>query len=206
MDAMHPRRADIHCILGLLRSKMGCQERDESVRRLKLALDIRKHVYDRTDPYDRDVDVLLQNSTVDYGILLLNAYDFGRAEAIFEQCLGHYRDWGSEENIPFEYSKYCYNMGVVRLYQSRMYEAIHHLQRSVDLNAFTGKEGCYWDNYFMLACAIHQSGDFQTALDMHRKILKSRLEQLGKHSSATILSTYAVAEMYMVMGDFQSAM
>ena len=207
MDEMHPRRADIHCISGLLRNTMGCQERDESSRRLKLALDIRKHVYQNTKPYERDVDVLLQNAAVDYGIMLINKYQFEEAEAILEECLLHYRDWGSEDKIPFEYSKYYYNMGVVRLCQGQLDEAISHLRQSVDLvEAFNGKQGQYWDNYFMLACATRHSGDFYGALEMHREILQARLEQLGKHSNATILSTYAVAEVHIYLGDLQNAM
>lgn len=206
MDAMHPRRADIHCISGLLRNALGCQERNESMRRLKVALDIRKHVYDHTSPYRRDVDVLLQNAATDYAIMLLNRYEFEEAETILKSCLQHYHTWDPENVIPFEYSKYYYNMGVVRLVEGHLDDAIYHLQRSVDLvNDFNGKEGQYWDNYFMLACAIRQTGDFKKALEMHREILETRLEQLGKHGMATILSTYAVGETYAHLGELQSA-
>lgn len=203
---MDPRRADIHCMSGLLRNTMGCQERDESLRRLKLALDIREHVYNR-GPYTRDVDVLLQNAATDYAILLLNGYEFAKAEVIFGKCLAHYRDWGTEEEIPFEYSKYYYNMGVVHLCSGRMDEALAFLRKSVDLvKAFNGEEGQYWDNYFMLACAIRKTGDIQKALRMHLKTLKEKLDQLGKHSKGTILSTYAVGEMYGHLGDLPAAM
>jgi tetratricopeptide (TPR) repeat protein len=191
---------------GLLRNTMGCQQRDESLWRLKLALNIRQHAYD-TYEYSRTRDVLLQNAATDYGILLLNKYDFVGAEAIFERCLERYRAWGTEEEIPFEYSKYYYNMRIVRMWQERVDESIAFLQRSVDLaEAAFGREGQYWDNLFMLACFIRHTGDAQKALDMHLQILKARLDQFGKHSKSTILSTYAVGVMYASIGDLPTAM
>jgi tetratricopeptide (TPR) repeat protein len=206
IDQFSERRADIHCMSGLLRNTMGCQQRDESLWRLKLALNIRQHAYD-TYEYSRTRDVLLQNAATDYGILLLNKYDFVGAEAIFERCLERYRAWGTEEEIPFEYSKYYYNMGIVRMWQERVDESIAFLQRSVDLaEAAFGREGQYWDNLFMLACFIRHTGDAQKALDMHLQILKARLDQFGKHSKSTILSTYAVGVMYASIGDLPTAM
>jgi tetratricopeptide (TPR) repeat protein len=208
VDEMAERRADIHCISGLLRNAMGCQQRVESLQRLKRALHIRKHIYDaQMDTYSRTRDVLLQNAATDYGILLLNRYDFLEAEEIFESCLRRYRVWGAEEEIPFEYSKYYYNMGIVRMWQEKPDESIQFLRHSVELvEAAFGKEGQYWDNYFMLACFIRQSGDMQTSLDMHLEILKARLDQVGKHSKSTILSTYAVGVMYANIGDLPTAM
>jgi len=84
-DTQHPRQADIYCISGLIRYSLGCQERNESFRRLKLALVIRKHVYDTMDPYDRDSHVLLENAATDYCTALLNRYEFGEADDILEQ-------------------------------------------------------------------------------------------------------------------------
>lgn len=207
-DPMSERRADIHCMSGLLRNTMGCQQRGESLSRLKLALSIRQHIYESTPVYNRINDVLLQNAATDYGILLLNNYDFAQAEIIFEKCLERYRVWGSEEEIPFEYSKYYYNMGIVRMWQERIAEAIEFLQKSVDLAeaTFGGKEGQYWDNFFTLACVVRHSGDAQRALDMHLETLKAKLDQLGKHSKSTILSTYAVGGMYAHIGDLSTAM
>jgi len=204
-DPMSERRADIHCMSGLLRITMGCQQREESLRDLKQALNIRQHAYDSYG-YTMTRDVLLQNAATDYGILLLNRYDFVQAEHIFEGCLKRYRVWGTEKEMPFEYSKYYYNMGIVRMWQERVEESITFLQRSVDLaEAAFGKEGQYWDNYFMLACFIRQAGDAQKALDMHLEILKAKLDQLGKHSKSTILSTYAVGVMYGAVGDLPTA-
>ncbi|KAK0663014.1 hypothetical protein QBC41DRAFT_259930 [Cercophora samala] len=207
IDPMAPRRADIHCMSGLLRCAMGCQQRQESLRRLKLARNIRKHVYVQDNT--RDNDVLLQNAATDYAIVLLNQYEFAKAEGVFERCLEHYRTWDIEANIPFEYSKYYYNMGVVRMCQERLDEAVEFLQHSVELveSAF-GKAPQYWDNYFMLACAIRQQSghdNYKRSLDMHQEILKARLESLGKYNKATILSKFAVGGMYVLLGDLGAA-
>jgi len=206
VDANSELRADIHCMSGLLRNTMGCRQREECFQRLELALNIRRHIY-RESSYDRTNDVLLQNAATDYGIMLLNKYDFTEAEAIFEECLKRYRVWGSEEEIPFEYSKYYYNAGIVRMWQGRLDEAIQFLQRSVRLaKAYCGEEGQYWDNQFTLACVILQSGDVQKALDLHLEILSAKLDLYGKHNKSTILSTYAVGAMYFHIGDLPTAM
>ncbi|KAK4166348.1 hypothetical protein QBC43DRAFT_313485 [Cladorrhinum sp. PSN259] len=205
VDSNSPRRADIHCMCGLLRNTMGCQYRDESFTRLQLALDIRKHLF-RSQDYDRTRDVLFQNAGTDFAILLLNRYDFEQAELIFTKCLERYRSWDTEDKIPFEYSKYYYNMGIVRVCQGKLEEATRLLQRSVELTerAF-GKQSQYWANYFMLACSIRLSGDVQRALEMHLEILKANITQMGKHSKSTILSTFAVGVMYRYVGDFPKA-
>ncbi|KAK0701724.1 hypothetical protein B0T26DRAFT_660161 [Lasiosphaeria miniovina] len=196
-DPKSPRRADILCMSGLLLNGMGCERRAECLDKLQRALDIRKHVYDAAAPaYTRDQDVLLQNAACDFAILLLNEYKFDEASVIFEDCLRHYKKWDTEDKIPFEYSKYYYNMGIVHMCKERLDEALKFLQHSVELaEAAFGKEGQYWDNYFMLACCVLQSGDFQRALGMHLETLKAKLEQQGKHSKGTILSTYAVGEI-----------
>ncbi|KAK4172752.1 hypothetical protein QBC36DRAFT_337198 [Triangularia setosa] len=206
-DRMSPRRADIHCISGLLRYTMGCQEREETRRRLELARDIRKYVF--VQSRTKENDVLLQNAATDYGLVLLNQYEFEQAEKIFEHCLEHYREWDTEDNIPFEYSKYYYNMGVVRMCQERLEESIQFLHRSVELveSAF-GKDTQYWDNYFMLACAIRQAGgkdNYQRSLDMHLEIREARLNSAGKHSKGAILSTFAVGGMYVLLNDLPKA-
>jgi tetratricopeptide (TPR) repeat protein len=202
-------RADIHCISGLLRINMGCQQRDESLRRLQLARGIREHIYQK-DPTDNNNDILLQNAACDYGILLINKYEYKEAECIFLDCLSRYRIWGSEEDVPFEYSKYYYNTGVVRMWQGDIDEAIRLVHRSVELlKAHNGEEGQYWDNYFMLACLYLQAGttqSMQKALDLHLLICNAKLDLLGRHSSSTILSTYAVGAMYSHMGDLPTAM
>jgi len=207
LDAMHPRRADINYISGLLLARMGCQQRDESLRRVELAFGIRKYVYDHTKQHTQDISILFHNTATEYAALLLDGYRFNDAETILDQCVLHYRDWPSEDGLPFEHSMYYYNMGVVRLYQGRVDEAIHNLQRSIDLvEAFDGKRGKYWDTKFMLACAIYQTGDFPKALDMHREILQRRYEQLGTRSKPIILSTYAVSQMHLALKDLPSAM
>jgi len=199
VEENHRLRADIHCMSGLLRNPMGCEQRDESLRRLRLARDIRAYQFELNPT--RDNDVLLQNANTDLGILLLNSYEFREAEELFEGCLVQYRKWDPvEDNIPFEYSKYYYNAGIVRMWQKRLNEALDFLQRSVSLaeRAF-GKEGQFWDNLFMLACVTAQTGDLDRSLELHREVLDAKNSQFGRHSRTTILSTYAVGSLYAAL-------
>ncbi|KAK3336258.1 hypothetical protein B0T19DRAFT_34270 [Cercophora scortea] len=206
IDPKSKLRADIHVLSSLLYSDMGSPQRDESLRRLRLALEVRRHIYD-TKPSDRDSDVLLQEAAMNYGIQLLDRHDFAGAEAIFENCLKHYRAWDTEENMPFEYSKYYYNMGIVRMWQERLPEAIGFLTRSTELTKEEfGEERQYWNKYFMLACVIAQTGDFQKALSLHLEILAAKINQLRKHSKETIPSIYAVGMMYAHLDNMPAAM
>ncbi|KAK0701074.1 hypothetical protein B0H67DRAFT_650574 [Lasiosphaeris hirsuta] len=93
------RRADIHCISGLLQNAAGCRQRPDSLQRLEKALDIRKHVYE-THAYNMVHDVLLRNAAVDYAISLLNHYRFDEAETVLNGCLERYRIWGGRERNP----------------------------------------------------------------------------------------------------------
>ncbi|KAK5655940.1 hypothetical protein OQA88_5075 [Cercophora sp. LCS_1] len=205
-DPMSAKRANIHCMSGLLRNAMGCMERDESFKRLQQALKIRSFIYDNDASYNRDNDILLQNAANDYGILLLNQYRFQEAGAIFEKCLKRYRVWGTEEEIPFEYSKYYYNMGIVRMWQENLDEGISFFRKSTKLaKAAFGKGSQFWDNYFMMACAVRHSGDHERALKMHLKALNARLEQQGQHSKGAILSTFAVGKMHATLGNLPTA-
>ncbi|KAK0701075.1 hypothetical protein B0H67DRAFT_650575 [Lasiosphaeris hirsuta] len=93
-------------------------------------------------------------------------------------------------------------MGIVRMWQQEMDEAIQFLRRSAALvEAAFGKRGQYWDNLFMLACCFHQSGAAQTSLDTHLEILQAKLDLLGKHTKSTLLSMYAVGTVYASLGD-----
>ena len=204
-EANHTMMADIHCISGLLRISMGCQERAEALRHLELARGVREYVY-QLNP-SRENDVLLRNSAVDYTMLLLDNYQFAQAEDIFEDSLRRYREWGTEEEIPFEYSKYYYHTGVVRMWQGHLTDAINFLQRSVELaEAAFGKEGQCWDNLFMLAYVTIQTGNVQRALELHLETLQGKLDMYGKHARSTILSTYAVGATYATAGDVTTAM
>lgn len=206
-DTVEPaRRADIHCISGLLRNAVGCRQRADSLQRLKTAFGIRENVY-KSHAYSMTHDVLLRNAATDYAISLINYYRFDEAETILNGCLERYHVWGTEREIPFEYSKYYYNMGIVRMWQQEMEEAIRFLQRSANLaKAAFGKRGQYWDNSFMLACCLQQAGAVQTSLDMHLEVLQARLSLLGKRSKSTILSMYAVGTVYANLGDTPTAM
>ncbi|KAI0127980.1 hypothetical protein BJ170DRAFT_397576 [Xylariales sp. AK1849] len=198
-------RADINCIAGLTYSSMGCTERTESLKRLETALRIRQTIFD-ANTNDRTSDVLLRNAATDYGISLLNDNAFDRAGEIFAECRERYLTWGTEEEIPFEYSKYYKNTGMVLMWQGKMSEATKSIERSVELiEKASGQAWQYWGYQFIRACVLLQAGDVQGALELHLKTLSARLDLSGKHSQSTILSTYAVGAMYHHIGDLPTA-
>jgi tetratricopeptide (TPR) repeat protein len=199
-------RADIHCMSGLLRITMGCQSRAELKSDLEQALKIRNQLFDAT-PDDHLTDVLLRNAATDYGIMLMNNYEFEEAEARFTECLQRYRKWGDETKIPFEYSKYYYNTGIIRMIQGHLKEAVEFLQKSCDLLEIEfGQDNQWLENRFALGCVMLHAGRPEEALQIQMDTLAMKKKLLGKHNKSTILSMYAVGTMNEHMGDFKTAM
>ena len=200
-------RADIHCIVGILNNGLGCRERGESLRRQRAALKIREKIYSEVSPSDKDSDVLLANAANDLGICLLNQKSFEEAKPIFENCFGRYCEWGTEEEIPFEYSKYYHNIAVILMWEGKLEDSIRSLRKATKLaGTYSAKMWQYWQTKFTLASVLLQAGDVQAALDEHLEILAARYELYGKHDQSTIASTYATGAMYYHLGDVPTAM
>lgn len=189
-------RADILCVHGLLLLNMGCVERSEGPKLLKQALDIRQRIY-QEDTTSRDGDVLLQNAANDWALCLLNDHKFQEAGGIIKKCRDRYRLWGSEEENPFENSKYYGNYSVVLMWMGDLDEAIRFQERALQLTEqFAGRNAQYYRRAFMLGCYFVQKGDFHRALEQHLEVLTARLEMQGKHHESTMLSMYAVGATY----------
>jgi hypothetical protein len=199
-------RADIYSIMGEFYDNMGSVHRDESVNRHTAALVIRQKIYD-ANPEDKNSDVLLRNATSDLGTCFLNKNMFEKAAQSFEHCYERYKVWGTEEQIPFEYSKYYLNMGLVLAWRGRYDDAVRSLQQCIRLAGKHSTQTWHYCEYmFVFGCVLLQSGDVQGALNAHLETLKSRVDLFGKHETSTIASTYAVGAMYHHIGDPQSAM
>ena len=61
---------------------------------------------------------------MEYAISLLHYHRYEQAEPVIEKCLTKFKEWDTEEEIPFEYSKYYNKIALVRMYQGRFDEAI----------------------------------------------------------------------------------
>ena len=198
-------RAHIHSTLGNLLELMGATKREECFHRRQESRRIRDKIFHH-DENHKVRHILLQNANNEYAISLMDRDRFDEAGEIFEGCLQIYREWDSEEVIPFEYAKYHHNMGLVLMSRGKYPEAIKYVRHAIDLiKRFSGKKWRYWQFQFTLACIILQSGDEQAALALHLEILSARLELYGKFDQSTSMSKYAVGTMYHHLGNLQTA-
>lgn len=198
-------RANIHCMAGLLLLNLGVTERRQGTKRLQEARRMRQVIFEK-DPTP-EKDVMFRNAANDYALCLLNLHKFDEAATIFEGCFRRYQVWGSEENNPFEYSKYYGNYSVVLMWQGKTQEAIDSMKRCLEYTEkFSGRKAQYYRRQFMLACQILQHGDVSGALEMHLAILNARLGLHGKLHEFTMDSTYAVGRMYHHVDDIPNAM
>ena len=201
-------RANIHIIIALLLQDDGITQFAESKERIWKALQIRKDHANQTklEEYTRVQDILLHNAWSDYGCVLLQYNRFEEAEQIFAQCLTKYHEWGSKEDIPYEYYKFNHHTSFCRLYQKDFPKAIELAEESIRcITLATGQSSATYKTKFDLACILLQSGDIQRSLDMHKEILESRLRQHGKFSFLTLNSYYAVGALSAYSGNLADA-
>lgn len=204
MGEISKTRADIHCVSGLILLNGGCLERVQGLKRLEEAWKIRKLIYEEHD--NRDNDVLLRNAANDFSLALLNQHQFGEAGQLIKECRDRYQKWGTEEEHPWENSKFYGNYSIVLMFSGDINTAIDYQKRCLQLTEkFSGRKAMYYRRLYMLACLHLQSGDIQSALDKHLEVLTARLELFGRVNEYTILSTYTVGAMYHHIGNLSTA-
>jgi len=201
-------RANIHVIIALLIQDKGISYFSESKDRVWSALQIRKHFQVNTPPekYTKDDDILLHNAWSDYGCVLLQYNKYIEAEPIFAHCLTKYKEWGPDESIPYEHAKYNHHMAFCQMYKKNFDEAVRLAEIGLHFIKLATGQGASTNTWkFDTACLILQTGDSETALNMHQEILASRLENHGKSSFLTLQSYYAIGALYDQFGDLALA-
>lgn len=206
-------RADIHAIQGILTDSTGGSQRTIGLKRRQEAVNIRRDVMRIVRREGRlptrNQEILLQNAINDYAYCLLQSNRFAEAEPLFKTCFEKYQQWGTESEIPFEYSKYFHNMGTVRMYQGQHEKSIEYLRRAVDLTqaAMGGNQVTYrvLRDRYMYACVLLQAGSIRDAYTLHLKTLEIRESLCGEYSELTLESYYAVGAACDCLGDLEGA-
>ena len=201
-------RADIHTMMLLICDNIGITMRAEGFMHGQKALSIRRSLASQQKGnISLTEDILLHNAMNDLAESYLQSYDHERAKALIDTCRAKYEEWGSEEDYPFEYSKYYRNTGAVMTLQGRFDEAIKCGSRAVELaeldsGTITPR---YLYYYYDVACQTFQSGDIEGALKMHKEIWETREEICGSHHDVTLQSCYTVGAMYSHLKNFPEA-
>ncbi|MCJ1405770.1 hypothetical protein MMC11_009000, partial [Xylographa trunciseda] len=201
-------RANIHVIIALLVQDDGLGHIAESRDRISKALQIRKTYKDQTPAgnYTREDDILLHNAWSDYGCVLLQYDKYEEAEVIFRQCLSKYHEWGSEEELPYEYYKFNHHTAHCRMYHHDFAEAIRLAEEGLRcITLATGQSSATNKTKYDLACIVLQSGDTQRALDLHKSVLEANLRQHGKFNFLTLQSYYTVGALCAYSGSLVDA-
>ena len=198
-------KADINAMIGIMYDTTGIEHRRECLARRVAALEIRKKVFQEATMPRRQDEILLYNASMEYAISLLHYHRYNEAEPLLEECLSKYKEWDTEEVIPFEYAKYYNKIGLVRMYQGKFAEAIDLAAHSVKLMAQTGYKMFKTRFEYDMACIILQSGDLDRALQLHMDIYGLRIETLGATNELTLHSMYAIGAIHELKGSFDDA-
>lgn len=208
-DSHDSLRADIHIIVALMYDNTGVSNRKEAIVRREKALEIRK-TRTQTDPRPsvaalHEEEVLLYNARMDYAISLLQFHDYRRAEPVIEDCLRKYQEWGTPEELPYEYAKYYNKMALVRLYQRRYDEAIDLAKQGVKWMGVTQNFSLQSRFDFDLACILLQTGKVEESRQLHQRIFDGRVEKLGQSSELSLHSRYAIGVISEMKQQYEDA-
>ncbi|KAK5657512.1 hypothetical protein OQA88_3084 [Cercophora sp. LCS_1] len=207
-------RADISCMMSFLIDILGPSRWSESLARRQNVLDIRKALMiasgETDNPEDVSVDPesehLYYNAANDLGLSYLQCFEFDKAEELFVKCFERYKQWGSVDDVPFEYGKYYHNMSIVRAYQGAHESAINMAQIGSEIKLKTdGNSSRYLWFQYDLACVLLQAGRLRDALDLHLEVLKGRETICGSRAEVTLQSLYTVGAMHYHLGEHEQA-
>lgn len=129
-----------------MHDNMGISTRVESLKRRELALEIRRKYVEGRSRATQVEETLLYKSWLDYGISLFQYNRYQEVEPIMDRCLMKYRQWGTPDDIPYEYAKYGHKMGLIRMYQGRYAEALKHCREGVQHMEKTGNDSLILHN------------------------------------------------------------
>ena len=198
-------QADIISLIALMHDNMGISTRAESLKRRKLALEIRRKYVAGLSRATQVEETLLYNSLLDYGISLLQYNRYQEVESKLDKCLTKYRQWGTPDDIHYEYAKYGHKMGLIRMYQGRYVEALTLCREGVQHMEKTGNDSLMLRFKFDLACIHLQNGDIEQSLEIHQQVLNQRLSVCGKSNENTLQSYYAIGALEEIRGNFAEA-
>lgn len=203
-------RIDINIGTALLIQYFGISHRSESKERFGKILEIRRKLASAAAPgtLTQDDEITLCNALADYANALLQFNNYGEAEPIYQECHEKYQQWGTEDDISFEYAKFNHHMALCRMYKGDFVEARALSEKAVELiSRQAGQPQLKLRFKFDLGCILLQSGDAEKALEIQEQILTTRLHMQGsgKANYFTLQSYYAVGAIYAHLGRLDQA-
>lgn len=213
--AVVPLYANICAIAGAVYSEIGLSGRALALQKCERALELRRlriqHLEEEAKNGGVDITeidgILLANAYNDMGVLNMQYERFGAAASFFAQSLEIKRKWTSEEASPALFGESYKNISVVRLAQGRKEEAAELATKSLELHGKGMNEMTFtWQKVkFILAWVTCYAGDTKRALQIHKEVLKARIQIIGQGHRRTRDSMYMIGEIYRLKGQYAKA-
>jgi tetratricopeptide (TPR) repeat protein len=189
----HPKisrlRADILVIIGLCSDFMAITKRQEGLEIRQQCVEIREQCYAQIKDGDVTLDdkILLYNSYTDLVCSQQQINDFEGARKNLELCFERYQEWGTEDDIPYEYSKYYNQMAYVLLHENDCAKAVEFAKKGYELveQATPGAliVVLYKLDYTNI---LFQQGEQLEALDTLQQLLEICERDCGKDNVLTL--------------------
>lgn len=190
----HPLRANIYATLGIILSFDGVSERDRSFEFRRKAYDSRMKGLGQKEKSQRSPEeenlLWIVRSDMAYG--WIQQENFEETSRIMEECLREYQKWGTEDEIPFEYTKYYQLKSFCHMADQKPVEANEAITRCLKLMVKAAGEDHSMVQLikFCYANILWHSGQKlrDEALQLHKAILSHRKKLLGDFSHFTLES------------------
>ncbi|KAI0407262.1 P-loop containing nucleoside triphosphate hydrolase protein, partial [Xylaria palmicola] len=202
--------SDIYLVAGIVADCVGVTRRRQSLDyRLKL-LELRERELGDIPPerVTMNDEIRWGNAKGDLACAYLQRSEFGKTRDIMEKLYtDYYQKWGSEEEIPFEYSKYWHHMGHVLMAEGQPDKALEWSRKGMELDlAHAGSiDSTVLIDRYDIACLLFNAGKVAESLEAHEEVLRLRIQTCGKSAQFTLESYEAVGIIQHLLGRNQDA-
>lgn len=205
----NPVRADVYNLLGIITSFDGVSERKRSMDLRYKAHNARKLEFEGIPQgkVTRDDEIKREIVNSDFAYALVQEEDFEQAAEIFEKTLQKYRQWGSEEEYPYQYSQYYQVMAVCLMAAGKPVESIGHITRCADLlvKASDIMHPMTQLMRFIAGFLTWHAGEQEKALEINESVLEARRKIIGEFSHFTLESYSTTAWLLAKQGNYEKA-
>jgi tetratricopeptide (TPR) repeat protein len=161
-----------------------------------------------TDTTPKRNDYLnLSNVWNNVGVMLLKQSKFEKAEPYIRESLQIKRQWASEDDIPWHYSKCYKNLSYIELSRENLDKAKRLSKNATSLctRDMLEKSAAGLRAHFIEGLIALNSHRIYEALDKHKYVLKLRKETFGDNNQHTKHSLFAVGETYRLQEKLDKA-
>lgn len=206
----HVLYSDIDDILGVICDRGGALYRQDAFRRRLRALSIREKAFAVIPPGEVTLDdkIRLYNAHANLACTYIQDENFDEANKIMDRCLEQYKSWGTEDEIPGEYSKYYHHAAFGIMMRGNVQEAINMLTRSLELQAHRG--GKLQPMYIAYKCrlgiVLYHAGNIPESLRVLEECVSAFKTTVGDTNAQTLDTCCFMAGILLQTGEIEKAM